>query len=238
MVSLWIFILVLNLVFPVLGYTFTAFGETSERYELDLNADSLMEIGLNIVDGESHTLTFGAAGWEEYLLLNVSLRAQWTRHRLATLEYQDAVRLQKQSAISKAFDIWLTPYTAAVKSVATNEWFPGLRNETILRDFDTEFNWSRFVLKDGHHIFITPFAADGNMSKAIYQDGVLNVTVAKSFDEEDTRFNFWRFIGWYFSLLIGDQAWGLPSIFGWVVRILAALSTFAAIMLARRMIPL
>lgn len=238
MVTLWVFILILNIVFPVLGYTFTAFGEMNERYELDLNPDSLMSIGLNLVDAESQVLTFGAAGWEEYQLLNVTLRAKWARHRIVALIFQDGIRFQKQSAISKAFDVWLTPYTVEIKSVASNEWFVVLRNETIIRDFDQEFNWSRFVLKDGHHLFVTPFTTDGNITKAVYQDGVLNVTVAKSFDEEDTTFNFWRFVGWYTSLLIGDASWGLPSIFSWVIRILAALSIFAAIMLARRMIPL
>ncbi len=237
MTRLYVFILVLNLVFPVLGYTFTSFGEMSERYELNLDPDSLMTIGLNLVDAESHVLTFGAAGWEEYELVNVTIRAQWARHRLVSLIYQDDIRFQKQSAISKAFNIWLTPYTVEVKSILTNEWFPGLRNDTILRDFDTEFNWTRFVLKDGHHVFVTPFATDGNMSKAIYVDGVLNVTIAKSFDE-DTTFNFWRFVGWYSSLLIGDQSWGLPSVFAWVLRILGALSVFAVVMLTRDLIPI
>ena len=237
MTTMYVFILVLNLVFPVLGYTFTTFGESTERYEMELNPDSLMEIGLNLVDAESHTLTFGAAGWEEYELINVSIRVQWARHRIVALIYQDDIRFQKQSAISKAFDIWLTPYTVEVKSIATNEWFPGLRNETILRDFDSEFNWTRFVLKDGHHVFVTPFVDDGNMTYALFEGGVLNLTIAKSFDE-DTTFNFWRFVGWYSSLLIGDQSYGLPSMFAWVLRILGALSVFAVVMLTRDLIPI
>ena len=235
--SLYIFILVLNLIFPVLGYTFTSFGSEAQRYELNLDPDSLMEIGLNLVDAESHVLTFGAAGWEEYTLINVSIRAQWARHRIVALIYEDDIRFQKQSALSKAFNIWLTPYTVEVKSIASNEWFVGLRNDTILRDYDTNFNWTRFVLKDGHHVFVTPFVDDGNMTYALFEGGVLNVTIAKSFDE-DTTFNFWRFVGWYSSLLIGDQSWGLPSMFSWVLRILGALSVFAVVMLTRDLIPI
>lgn len=237
MTRLYVFILVLNLVFPVLGYTFTSFGAQSERYELALDQDSLMIIGLNLIDAESHVLTWDDGTWDEYTLINVSIRASWARQRIGVLNFKDGIRFEKQSALSKAFDLWFIPYTVNVKSLLSNEWFIVLRNETILRDFDTTFNWSRFVLHDGHHLFVTPFAADGNMSYALTDGGVLNVTIAKSF-EEDTTFNFWRFVGWYSSLLIGDQSWGLPSVFGWLIRILGALSVFAVVMLTRDLIPI
>lgn len=237
MTRIYVFVLVLNLVFPVLSYTFLSFGEQSERYETSLDPDSLMTIGINLVDAESHVLTFGAAGWEEYLLVNVSIRARWATHRRLTLPDEDGIRLEKQSAISKAFNSFLIPYTVPVKSVASNEWFTDIRNDTIVRDFNPRYNWSRFVIKDGHHIFITSFLTDGNITKAVYDDGILNLTIAKSFDE-DTTFNFWRFMGWYSSLLIGDQSWGLPSIFSWVLRILGALSVFAVVMLTRDLIPI
>jgi hypothetical protein len=234
---LYIFVLMLNLIFPVMGYTFTTFAEQSERYELDLDQDSLMTIGINLVDGESHNFTYGNKTWVEYSLLNESVRARWDNFRLTGLIYQDGFRFQKQSAISKAFNSWITPYTVSVRSLDSNEWFAILRNETIIQDFDTEFNWSRFVLKDGHHVFITPrTVGDQNITKAVNHDGELNMTIAKSFEEAGERFNFWRFISWYGSLLIGDQSWGLPSMFSWIVRILAAISMFAMIMLTRELI--
>lgn len=227
----------LNLIFPVLGYTFTAFGVQSDRYELSIDADSLMTIGLNLVDGESYNLTW-EGDWIYYELLNTSIRARWDTFRTVGLIYEDGIRFQKQSAISLAFDIWLTPYVVNVKSLSSNEWYGTLRNDTIIRDYDTTFNWSRFVLEDGHHVFVTPFEDHGNITKAIWEDGTLNVTLAKSFEEAGERFNFWRFIGWYGSLLIGDQSWGLPSMFSWVLRILGALSIYAVIMLSRELIGL
>ena len=237
MTGLYIFILMLNLVFPVLGYTFTAFGAQSERYEMDLDADSLMTIGINLRDGESHTFVFNSGTWEYYTVINISIRAQWGTHELLTLPDEDGIRLEKQSALSKAFNNWWIPYTVPVKSVASNEWFTDIRNDTIVRDFDPEFNWTRFVIKDGHHVFVTSFLDDGNITKAVYVDGILNMTIAKSFDE-DTTFNFLRFLGWYSSLLIGDQSWGLPPVFSWVIRLLGALSVFAVVMLTRDLIPI
>lgn len=237
LVSLWIFILILNLIFPVLGYTFTAFGEQVANFDLSIDADALMAIGINLVDGESHNVTW-KGGFVYYSLLNNSIRCEWEHLYQVGVIYYDGLRFTKQSAIGLAFDNWWFPVITSIKSIGSNDWFLTLRNETIERDWDPEHNWSRFVLQDGQHVFITPFDNDGNITKAIYETGNLNVTVAKSFDEEDTTINFWKFVGWYTSILVGDQSWGLPSMFSWVIRILAALSIFAGIMLARRMIPL
>jgi hypothetical protein len=234
-VSLYIFVLVLNLVFPVMSYTFTAWGSQSENYELTLDPDDLMTIGLNLIDGESHNHTFGSGEWKYYSLMNVSTRARWDTFRVVGAVYYDGIRFQKQSPISLAFNSWLSTYTVEIKSLLSNEWFVVLRNETIVRDFDTEFNWSRFVLKDGHHIFITPFANDGNITKAVYDDAHLNITLAKSFDESEERFNFWNFITWYGSIVIGSRSWGLPSIFSWVIRILAGISMLTVILLVKEL---
>lgn len=227
MTRIYVFVLILNLIFPVLGYTFTAFGESPQDYEADLDPDSLMKIGINLVDAESHNFTY-LGGYQYYTLLNVSIRAEWRTY---------GIIFQKQSSISKAFNSWLFPYRLELKSIMTNEYMDHIPNATIVMEFNTDFNWTRFVLRDGHHLFITPFANDGNISKAVYDDGHINMTIAKSF-EDDTTFNFGRFLGWYSSILVGDQTWGLPSIFSWFVRILGALSVFAVVMLTKELIRL
>lgn len=228
MTRIYIFVLILNIVFPVLGYTFTAFAEATEEYEISLDPDDLMAAGINLVDGESHNITYDGS-WVEYILLNITIRSSW---------YADAIVFQKRSPIGKAFNTWLFPYFVDVKSRQTNIWSGALLNVTIIDDWDTEYNWSRFVLADGHHIFVTPYDTDGNISKAVFIDGNLNVTIAKSYDEDDTSYNFWNFLGWYSSLIIGDQSWGLPSIFSWFIRILAAISVFAIVMLTKDLIRL
>jgi hypothetical protein len=235
-VKLYVFVLVLNLAFPVMSYTFTTFVDSySERYEITLDPDSLMIIGFNLRDGESHNLTW-LGTHVEYDVENISVRAEWDRWRQgASFIYYDGISFTKQSALSHAFGTWVFPYVVAVRSMGSNEWFLTLRNETIVQDFDTTHNWSRFVLEDGHHVFITPFATDGNITKAVYDDGALNVTLAKSFDETENRFNFWSFIKWYSSILIGSRSWGLPSVFSWVLRILAGISMLAAILLVKEL---
>lgn len=225
---IYIFVLVLNIVFPVLGYTFTTYEEEIEDYEISLDLDSLSSAGITFVDAESHNITYDGP-WVEYVLLNLTIRSSW---------YADAVVFQKRSPIGTAFNTWLFPYFVDIKSLQTNVWSGALRNVTIIDDWDTEYNWSRFVLQDGHQIFVTPFATDGNITKAVFDDGHLNVTIARTFEEDESNFNFWNFIGWYTSLLIGNQSWGLPQIFGWFLRILAGISVFAVVMLSKELIRL
>ena len=117
MTKLYLFVLILNLIFPVLAYTFTAFGETEERYETSLNPDSLMTIGVNLVAGESHNLTYGGEA-VYYELINVSTRVSWI-----TATYYPGLLFEKQSTVSLAFDNWWFPYKVDIKSVASNEWF-------------------------------------------------------------------------------------------------------------------
>lgn len=230
---IYIFVLVLNIVFPVLAYTFTSFSEETEGYEISLDPDFLMAAGINLIDAESHNLTY-MADWVEYELLNVTLRARF----FSTVLIPPGLAFQKQSPIGKAFNSWVFPYWLSVKSVVSNKWYDPLENLTIVDDWTSEFNWSRFIIEGGHHAFVTPYATDNNITKAVFIDGHLNVTIAKSFEADDTSFSFWSFLGWYGSLIIGDQAWGLPPIFSWFIRILAAISIFAIVMLTKDLIRL
>lgn len=235
-VKLYVFILVLNMIFPVMSYTFTTFGATPENYELDLDMNSLMEIGLNLLDGESQNMSWDSGLWNNYTLVNVTVRATWAPWREQWGQpYTDGIEFQKQSALSLAFNGWFASYTVDIKSVITNEWFDVLRNDTIVRDYDQNHNWSRFILKDGHHVFITSFESHENITQAVYEDGTLNVTIAKSYDESEDRFNFWSFIKWYGGLLIGDQSWGLPSVFSWIIRLITAISFLASILLIKEL---
>jgi len=230
---IYIFVLILNIVFPVLGYTFTSFSEETQSYEISLDPDALMAAGINLIDAESHNLTY-MADWVEYELLNVTIRARF----FSTFLIPPGLAFQKQSPIGKAFNSWGFPYWLSVKSVMTNKWYDPLENVTIVDDWNSEYNWSRFIIEGGHHAFVTPYDTDGNITKAVFTDGHLNVTIAKSFEADDTTFNFWSFLGWYSSLIIGDQSWGLPSIFSWFIRILAAISIFAIVMLTKDLIRL
>lgn len=236
--SLYIFILVLNLVFPVLGYTFTSFGADFQEYEIDLSPDALAMAGISLVDAESNDLSYNG-GWQYWTLINFTIRAQFmddVKSPWFTI-VGDGVAFQTRGVIGKALDSWFPPAEINIKSITTNKWGRHISNDTIIRDWDSDYNWSRFIIGSSHNVFITPYEGHGNITKAVYEDAHINCTIAKTFETE-TNFNFWRFISWYTSIMVGADSWGLPSMFSWVLRILGVLSIYTVVMLTKELIRL
>jgi len=235
--SLYVFILVLNIVFPVLGYTFTTFGTEYESYDVSLDMDSLMMAGINLVDAESQNVTYNGA-WVYFEIQNKTTRFRFMddiRDPYWTI-IGDGIATQRRSAVSQALDNWNFPTRISVRGLKTNILRKAMFNASIIAEWEYDYNWSRFSLLDGTQLFITPFSGT-NITKAVYEDGTLNITVAQTL-EETTNFNFWQFLGWYGSLMLGSQAWGLPPIFAWVIKIFSALSILALVLLTKEMIRL
>lgn len=236
--SLYIFILVLNLVFPVLGYTFTTFGEDYGDFEVSLDSDALMMSGIELVDAESDNLTYNGA-WAYFEVENKTTRFRFmddikdpSVFPIKTLG--DGINTQRQTAIAKVLNTWYSKYRIPVKGVKSGLWLKAMFNSSIINEWDTQYNWSRFVLYDGTNIFITPFSG-GNITDAVYVTAKVNITVAKTIDESST-FNFWQFLGWYSSLMMGTASWGLPPVFAWVIKIFSALSVLAMVLLTKEMV--
>jgi len=235
--GLYVFILVLNLVFPILGYTFTTFEAEYEDFDVSLDMETLMMAGINFVDAESDNLTYNGA-WAYFEVQNKTTRFRFMddiKDPYWTI-IGDGIATQRQAPPSKALDNWVFLNRISVKGAKTGNWEKAMFNASIISEWNIEYNWSRFMLMDGTNIFITPFSGD-NITDAVYETGKLNITVAKTF-EETTNFNFWQFISWYSSLMLGTQAWGLPPIFAWVIKIFSALSILALILLTKEMIRL
>lgn len=231
----YIFILVLNLVFPVFGYAFTNFpGASVEGYEVDIDLEALEAIGITLVDAESHNITFNS-GWIDYEDLNKTYRAKFGDDcRISDFSnYFDGVQIQT-SPVS-GWLTWFFGYNVPIKSYSSGLGIEYLGNATIISDYDENYNWSRFSLSTGELLFITPFDPTQNISYAVNTEGHINVTIGKAF-EADAGFNFMRFASWYVSIMVGGQSWGLPAIFGWITKLLGALSILATIMLARELI--
>ena len=236
-VGLYVFVLIVNMVFPVFGYTFTTFGSEPENFETVLDVDTLNMAGITLVDAESHNVSF-TGPWAYWVGINISIRARFMNNiYFGAVNLGDGVQFQRQSGLGKAFNGWAFPYAVNIKSIKTNQWFTMLTNASIITEWSPRYNWSRFVLSDGHQVFITPYLGHNNITRGVFQDGHLNITIAKTFEEE-THFNFWRFLGWYTSILVGDQSWGLPSMFSWLIRILGVISILAVILLTKELIRL
>ncbi|MHC4573389.1 MAG: hypothetical protein ACYS76_04545 [Planctomycetota bacterium] len=224
----------LNLVFPVFGYSLTNFPSGApENYDIDLDAESLEAIGITLIDAESHNLTFPSA-WIDYTDLNKTYRARF-RPAFGTGGAPLGDGVQVQTSPVDGWLTWLFGYFVNIVSLTSGTSLEYVSNATIIADYDTRYNWSRFDLGTGEKLFITPNDPTHNITYAVNTVGHINVTIGKAF-EETTDFNFMRFASWYVSIMVGGSSWGLPDIFAWITRILGALSILATVMLARELI--
>lgn len=235
--GLYVFVLVLNLVFPVLSYTFTTFESNYGDYDIALNDESLMIAGINLVGGESHNLTWGG-DWVYFAQENQTTRLKFDGPWYEPYRFLrgDGIALERQTAIGLALDSWVSKNRIGVRGYISGFQDQIITNASIISEWNSDYNWSRFRMTDGTNVFITPFSGT-NITDAVFISGTLNVTLAETF-KESTTFNFWQFLGWYAGLMIGVSSWGLPPAFGWILKIFSAISVLALILLAKEMIRL
>lgn len=235
--GLYVFVLILNLVFPVLSYTFTVFESNYGDYDIALDDETLMIAGINLVGGESHNITW-KGDWVYYASENQTTRLKFSGpwYEPYPVSQGDGIALERQDAIGLALNTWVSRHRLLSRGYISGFQDQIISNISIINEWDSSFNWSRFRLIDGTNVFITPFSGS-NITDAVYVSGTLNVTLAETFTES-TTFNFWQFLGWYAGLMMGVSSWGLPPVFGWVLKIFSALSVLALILLAKEMIRL
>lgn len=243
--SLYVFVLVLNIVFPVYGYAFSTFPSTyGFDYDVSLSEEDLAEVGITLVDADLTNLTFGA-GYQVLYVQNKTFRMRWDNvpqgavGPVIPVTRADGIEITTPSAVGMALDkagfgLWTLSSVLAWKSVITNQWRRVLTNDSIVNEWSDEYNWTRVKIETGHWLFVTPRLNHNNITLAVYGDSQLNITLAQSF-EESTNFNFWRFVTWYSSLMIGLDSYGLPSFFQWIIRILGGISTLALVLIAKEM---
>ena len=114
-IKLYITTMVLSLVFPVLGYTFTNFPSGPGDYNIALSSESLMLAGITLEDAESHNISYGA-GFQYYDIGNVSLRSAWDEdwHDPWITPIGDGLVVERKGTFG-----WLDPGKLNLKSQVT-----------------------------------------------------------------------------------------------------------------------
>ncbi len=230
-----IFSFVLSMLFPLFAYTFTTFGDDPGQFDFTLNVIQLENAGIKLGDAEVHNVTFGGVA-QEYTVKNTTMRVQWKDRLLGNPYFAN----QQQSVIEKILGTWLWPIEMALTLDGAPAFILGndLTNDTVVNNFNTEFNWTRYSLVENSlTVFITTLESDNNnMSKAIYETGTVTVTVASQvFGLEDP--NFRDFGNWYLQVVTGNSDWGLPDFMVWIVRIFSFMTLLAGVLLVKEFIP-
>jgi len=232
-IKLYITTLVIALVFPVLGYTFTNFPSAMGDYDVSLSAESLMMAGITLEDAESHNITYGGP-FRYYDIGNISLRSAWDENWKDPwiTPLGDGLVVERQGTFG-----WLDPGKLNLKSQVTGITKRVISNVTIINEYDINYNWTWFTTEQGSQLFITPFIRGQNITYAVLTQGQLNVTLGSAL-EETGNFNFMKFVNWYTAILIGETTWGLPSVFSWVLRIISGITVLSVVLLAKELISL
>jgi hypothetical protein len=229
----WTFIL--SLLFPVFAFAFTNFGVAFDTYDISvsLDQDSLINAGIILKEGISHNVTF-RGGYVEYVLQNLTVRVAWIR-QLITGDYFFHYR---QSFVGGVLNNWLFTRGLSPKIGTDTLNFDGMKNATVINNFDTEYNWTKYkIVETGLTAFITTIPSDqNNITQAIQDTGMVTLTLGKQISQQE-EFTFTSFVDWYWSIILGANDWGMPSFMSFLMRLISALTFLSAILLVKDLLP-
>lgn len=233
--KLIIFVLLFSLALPIFGYAFTQLSVAAEIPNIALDREALIKAGITINQGQSETIVFSeAASWTYFDVGNNSYRLAWYNPALQF----GVFHLQAQSNwADRIFDTWFFPDTQMWIDPDNNEqlssFLSGIDNATVIAYWDTEADWAWFINGRGLNMFFSYNATDSSsINEAVYTDGSVIVTLATG-TVWSKEMDFSGVIDWYFRLLVGDTSFGMPPELSWLIRIITAVMTIAAIWLAK-----
>lgn len=225
---------------PIFGYAFTQLSVAAEVPDIALDREALIRAGITINQGQSQVINFTeAATWTYYDIGNFSYRLAWYN---PPLQY-GIFHLQAQSNwADRILGTWFFPETQVWINPETNAeltvFLSGIDNDTVIAHWDTEADWAWFINGKGLNVFFSYNAtSQASINQAIYTDGSVIVTLATG-SVWSKEMDFTGVIDWYFRLLVGDTQFGMPTELTWVIRIITAIMTVAAIWLAKDLIRL
>lgn len=224
--------IIFNLLFSVFGFAFTAFPATqSTALDIPINQELLYQEGLVFNNATYFNLTYN----DDWSYFEQSGRNMRIGFREGSLDPNnvDGVTVQQQGLVQQQFDSWLLPtnlpmYVGPDYKVLTGN----LDNASIVLYFETDYNWTRFRTHNGVNGFLTTQAADNNnITKAVYETGILVVTLGELAVEVET--DIATFARWYWNTLFQFGYTGFPSVMGWMLKLIVLLNFISGVIVLR-----
>lgn len=222
--------IIFNLLFSGFSYALTTFADQpSDVFDIPISQEELLEQGIILVNATTFEITFGE-DWHYYTMNEVRQRVKWDHDIIRG----DGFSFQKQSFVEKYLDTWILPQYVGVwfgstKSGLVDGFFT---NSSVIINFDTSKNYTRFNLETNDIGFIVPIGADGsNITKAILETGIVDMTIADATVFTDDTIQ--AFVKWYWSNLFSWEYSGLPYAVSIFVKIIVFVNLASAILVAR-----
>jgi hypothetical protein len=232
-----VFSFILSLLYPTFAYAFTSFTVGDfESFDISLDTNQLMNAGIILKDAQSHNVTFKDT-YKEFTVDNTTIRVNWKQ----SVAPPDFFRHITQSYLGRVLNTWIAGFFHLIQPIVDNTvlFDTGMNNITVINNFDSQWNWTQYRLKEKSMIvFISTIPSDNNnITKAIMETGTVTVTVGSQLIET-SDLNFRNFASWYVQVVTGEIDFGLPSVLLWVTRFFSFITLLSGFLLARELLPL
>ena len=218
------FFLIFSIVFTYFSYALTFSATPQNRWDITISIEEIMSTGILLGEADDLNLTFGS-GYQYFNVNNTDMRVKWGW----LVGVGDTIWFETHV---KFFGLGL-----AWTPMGIRDYGNYLYNSSIIVEWDNQKNWSRFKAKNGYEPFFTDPEQEHNISRAIYDDGIITVTVAESITFGD-KVHLMAFVSWYAGMVTGTNSYGLPSVFNIVLQVINMLSLLSVVILVKEMISL
>lgn len=210
MSGILIFSLIVNLLFSTFAYAFTQFpNDENTDFEISISKEKLTEYGITFTNATSMNITFSQD--PVYFSYNdINYRVQWVDSAL------DYIVFQRRSFLGESLDNWFFNYDLSIKLVESGFVTDFLPNSSIINYWEPQEGWLRMIIDNSIDGILTTIPPDsGNITKAVYETGILTLTVGQV--QQDT-YSFDAFIDWYSKTILSGGFDGMPAQIQWILR--------------------
>lgn len=226
--------IIFNLLFSVFGFAFTAFPTTGNtEIDIPLDADTLYQEGIIFVNATYFNLTYNG-NWTYFSQAERNMRIGFREAGIDPL-VQDGITIQQQGLVQQYFDSWLLPTTLQIEVGPNYRALvnpKNLGNSTIVQYWENDYNWTRFRTLNSITGFVTTIPADNNnISKAVYETGILTITIGELQVLSDI--DILTFARWYWNTIFSFGYSGFPSVLSWVLKLIVIINFVTGVIVIR-----
>ena len=216
------FFLVFSVVFTYFSYALTFSVTPQNRWDITISVEEIMSTGILLGEADDLNLTFDS-GYQYFNVNNTEIRVKWGW----LVGIGDTIWLETHV---KFFGVGMAWTPMGIKDYGNY-----LYNSSIIIEWVDQPKWSRFKAKNGYEVIFSDPEQEHNISRAVYYDGIITVTVAESISFGD-KVHLMTFVSWYAGMVTGTNSYGLPSVFNIVLQVINMLALLSVVILVKEMI--